>query len=285
MSLRKTTCLTSLSISNWTARKYDKKVSLDVEDRYNAKDAGRYNKLLIPKEEMKAYMQIAQQARNYQYFHTLPWEDGGQRIMLKTFYHEYIRKMVEYKEAYYDAIDKFLVRYPLIKEEAMSRLGKMYAPSDYPPLEELRDKFSYHVNVYPIPNSADQDMRYGLSEMEAKEIEQNIEERIQRSMDEAMDDLVMRIYKVINHMVDKLKDADAKFKNSLVGNIRELCNIFPHLNIMGDEKLNELIQEVDQKLAIYDPDELRNNTNIRNKVANDASKILEKVLEYHPIRG
>ncbi|MFA6691550.1 MAG: DUF3150 domain-containing protein [Saccharofermentanales bacterium] len=282
MCLRKKAFLTDLRVSMWTARKYDRDVSLDVEAQYNAKDAGRYNKLLVPKEEINVLQKIAQRARAYQYKHTLPWEDGGYRIMLKSFYDEYMREMAKFKEEYYDAVCQFLERYPLMREQAVEMLGDMYSLRDYPSESALKKKFDFSVSITPIPDSADSDLRAGMGEVVAREIETNISDRIQAATDAAMRNLAMRIFDTVNAMVDRLSAIDAKFKNSLIGNVRDLCDVFPHLNVAGDPKLNDLIEEVRYKLATQDPETLRNDADTRYRAANEARTILDKVREYLP---
>lgn len=53
-----------LSISQWSARKYDRKVSSEVASKYNTdNDAGRYNKVLIAKDAIVKIQKIANAAR------------------------------------------------------------------------------------------------------------------------------------------------------------------------------------------------------------------------------
>jgi hypothetical protein len=43
-----------LSISMWSARKYDREASEEIAQRHGAQpDAGRYNKVLLPKEALR----------------------------------------------------------------------------------------------------------------------------------------------------------------------------------------------------------------------------------------
>jgi len=80
-NLNEKAMLVKLSVSQWTARKYDKKVSQEINDQYSAHDAGRYNKVLIAQEEIKKISKVASQARSFHYFNTLPWDDNGSRIL------------------------------------------------------------------------------------------------------------------------------------------------------------------------------------------------------------
>lgn len=67
--------LVRLSISQWTARKYDKKISREVASLHNtSSDAGRYNKVLIAKQAIEAIQKIVSESRTYHYINTLAWE-------------------------------------------------------------------------------------------------------------------------------------------------------------------------------------------------------------------
>ena len=70
--------LVAVNVSEWTARKYDRKVTKAAQDKYGASDdAGRYNKLLIEGERLKKINVIVSKARNVHYRYTKPWGDDG----------------------------------------------------------------------------------------------------------------------------------------------------------------------------------------------------------------
>ena len=53
MNLSDRALLVQLSISQWTARKFDKKVTNDVANTHGvASSAGRYNKALLPMNDL-----------------------------------------------------------------------------------------------------------------------------------------------------------------------------------------------------------------------------------------
>ena len=65
--------LASLSISQWSARKLDKKVTEEIHARNHAEPhAGRYNKLLIAREGLQKVQHVAGEARTFHYAMTQP---------------------------------------------------------------------------------------------------------------------------------------------------------------------------------------------------------------------
>jgi len=97
-----------------------------------------------------------------------------------------------------------------------------------------------------------------------------------------MNDLWNRLYRVVNHMAERLADPENKFKNSLVDNIVDLCDLLPRLNITSDPKLEKALLEVRQKLTAYDSQTLRDSNDIRSQTALEAQKILDKMKHYLP---
>ena len=73
MDLSDKAMLVRLTISQWSARKYDKSASQEIIVNHHAKpDAGRFNKLLVNQAEIKKIEKIANTARIYHYKVTLP---------------------------------------------------------------------------------------------------------------------------------------------------------------------------------------------------------------------
>jgi len=97
-----------------------------------------------------------------------------------------------------------------------------------------------------------------------------------------MTDLWLRLYKVVEHMVERLSKTEHKFKNSLVTNITELCELLPKLNITDDINLNTALNEIKTKLTEFSPTTLREDVAIRSKTAKEAEIILNKMKHYLP---
>ncbi len=280
MSLTEKTMLIYLNIGAWTARKYDRKISEEVESIHNSKDAGRYNKLLIAKASICKIQKIASEARNFHYDNTLPWLDNGGRLLPAANYFNYVNSIRKFQDQYENEVENFIRAYPALKSEAQHRLNSMYDEEDYPDVLTLNTKYSFSTQVSPVPVA--DDFRVNLNNEEIEAIKESIEEQVREATETAMKDLWQRLFKVVEHMVERLKKVDNKFKNSLVNNISELCDLLPKLNITDDPDLESSVQEIKTKLTKHDPQTLREDDNIRNKTAMEAQKILNKMRHYLP---
>ena len=120
-----------------------------------------------------------------------------------------------------------------------------------------------------------------LNEDEITSIREDMEDTLQKKTQTAMQDLWNRLYKVVEHLCNRLSDPDKRFRNSLIGNIQELCHILPGLNIMNDPQLNQTVKEIETKLTQYQPSTLRTNQVIRKQTADEAEAILNRMRQYH----
>lgn len=279
IQLNEKAMLVKLSISIWTAKKEDKKVTQEVEKQYNAHDAGKYNKFLIAVEEIKKLNKIPNETRTFHYENTLPWTDEGFRILTADNYLPYTQKMREFKSKTEEAKRVFFDNYQAYVDEAQRRLNGLFNPADYPTITELEKKFSFDVSFTPLPDKAD--FRVNLQADETNRIKEEIETRLKSSIQNAINDLWERLYNVVKHASDKLNDKEAIFRDSLISNMINLVNLLPRLNLTNDSKLEEMRQEVENKLCQVTPGELREDEGLRKETARTCDDIVEKMSAYY----
>lgn len=279
MALRDEAMIVRLSISQWTARKFDKGVTQRVANDYGtAADVGRYNKILIAQDAIKVITQAVSNARAFHYENTLPWDDAGGRILPSANFLAYSKRMREFKAEFDKAVHAFVSNYDEYREEARRRLSGMFKEEDYPGQLQIKRKYGYSTDIEPIPSSAD--FRVSVSVKDSNRIKKELEARVKDREAEAMKDLYLRLNKTIGHFYEKLADVDAIFRDSLVENVVELVNLLPRLNVAGDPELEKLRKETQKKLCAFEPEQLREDAGARSKAADDAKAILDKMSGY-----
>lgn len=265
-----------LSISKWTARKFDRSITRRVNREYGAdEDAGRYNKLLIDKKAIKAVDRAADAARSFHYDNTLPWDDFGGRLLPSANFLKYSQEMRKLKDAFEQAVQEFVGNYQSYLDSAKGKLNGMFNPADYPSTYEIERKFGFDTDITPVPYS--EDFRVKLQKHDQSRIEKALEEANERRLQEATRDLYVRIAGVVKRFAETLSDPEAVFRNSLVDNAVELVNLLPKLNVSHDPELEKLRKEVSKKLASHEPQNLREVPEVRAKAAKDADAILKKM--------
>ncbi|MBN2570304.1 MAG: hypothetical protein JXB42_12825 [Deltaproteobacteria bacterium] len=271
--------LVRLAISQWSSRKYDKKVSDKIARDYQATlDSGRYTKALLAAEAISKVSKIANEVRSYHYKNTLPWYDWGPRLLPAANYLPYTRKIQAYKTQFEAAVSDFCNNYQTYVDEARQRLNGLFNSSDYPTPSQINNYYTFSVSVDPLPDK--EDFRVSLSSGEVNAIKADIEARTKEAQATAMKELWERLHNAVNNMVERLSDDKAIFRDSLIGNITELVDLLPRLNITEDVKLEAMRRQVEKRLCEYNPAELREDKGKRRKAAKAAKGILDDMAGY-----
>src|SRR5438309_1881141 len=122
-TLKENAFLICLKISKWTGATNDEKITKEVEASHNAKDAGRFTKILIDNKARQAYQKASRVIREWHYKNTLPWDDNGWRLIKVTHYLEYITKMNELTNKFNNTVNDFIIKYDDLVLDAKERLN------------------------------------------------------------------------------------------------------------------------------------------------------------------
>jgi len=277
--------LIDLRISQWTARKLDKKVTAQVardagvytDANGFSNNVGSYYKTLVDSEYLDKIKKHVNAIRAYHYKMTLPWSDAGPRVLPADAYMDYAYEMQGMKAEFEQTVDAFLADYPAARQEARRILGSLFNEEDYPPTEVVAEKFRIGYSVLPIP-SAD-DFRVGLAEDEVSAIRADIQQANEALLAQTMREVYSRIYKVAESFIDRLGEEDKVFRDSLVENARSLRDLLPKFNLTNDPKLNELAEKLD-KLCEHDPNQLRHNWGTKQEVHAAAVDIKSDLMDF-----
>ena len=150
--------------------------------------------------------------------------------------------------------------------------------SDYLSATALQEKFGFTTEMQPVP--CGEDFRIDCSEDELNEMRSQVDSRVAEATDAARKDLWRRLKEPVANMVERLKDPDSKFRDSLVGNIRDIVALIPALNVTQDQDLDTFSTQIQRELSVYGPDTLRDDKITRAQVAAKADAILAKMKDY-----
>lgn len=254
--------LVSQTAHQWTARKFDRRATKDLNDREGAQDgAARVNKALVEADAIRPLQKLFRAAREFHYMNTLPWDDRGPRILTNNNFFEYEKGHNRFAADIEAEARKFALQYPTLRENARRMLGAMFNEDDYPPTSDIESRFIIEVSYLPIPDPAD--FRVRLGGVKEDEIRASIERRMEETVNNAMAHLWKELHGVVNHVVDRLSDAEdgeaKKFHATLIDNLRRVVDVTPRLNLTGDEDLQRFVDMAKSKLASVDVNTLRAN--------------------------
>ena len=270
--------LVDLNMSTWTGRKLDKKVSdeIDVSKGTKAK-AGNYNKkLLAGSDKLEQIQKVVTAVRTWHYQQTLPWSDGGSRLLPMINFFDYKQTLNNFEKQFYDAVDSFLIEYPQLISSSAFTLGGMFDRNEYPTADDLRNKFNFKFVFIPVPDKGD--FRIDVEQQAKTELQQQYEKYFQDKLNTAMKESWDRLHTVLTHISERLDytdDSKKKFWDSTITNATDLCALLTGLNITKDPKLELAREMLEKALKGVAPDDVRESQAIRSSVKTKVDAILD----------
>ena len=255
-------CICELNISVWTARKHDKAASREVkfDKGAHSDDAARVNKnLMAGMANLKKVTDFVASTRSNFYTMTLPWSDSGQRLIPMAQFFE-LKQWINTQEIEFNSIvGEFLREYPTLISAQAFQLGALFNRNEYPSVDEIRHKFGFRVGFLPLPQAGD--FRVDATAEVINEMEEQYKETLNTRIQQVNEDLWERLHSTIKHMADRMGvGADGKkniFRDSMVDNAVDLCDLLKRLNITNDQKLEKARASLESALLGVDATELR----------------------------
>lgn len=270
--------IVSVKIRQWSGRKFDRKVTSEVNHTHGTRDAGRFNKILVDKDEIAKITKLAGTIRRFVYHNTLPWGDNGDRILPSTNYFQFTQGLKPLKKEFEEVTDDFCSNYQSMINEAQVKLNGLFNPLDYPSVAEMRSKFDIKVGLTPVPDAAE-DFRFELvSDAEVDRIREEIGVELGTRHTQAIASLVKRCKDAlsaavgaVNRISDRKDGQRVAFSSKLMDNIQELVDIIPSLNYTNNPDVEQLRQAM--KRMITDTDTLKSSPDLRKSYLDRAAHL------------
>ncbi|WP_180542179.1 hypothetical protein [Nevskia soli] len=287
--VRQRAMLVILNVHEWGAQANDATITDEVAQRHGiASDMGRYQKTLLSKGALERLRSAASKLRSTHIRYTLPWDSWGTRIMSATAYMEYSSKMRtlidEYEQVFRDELEAIdpatgVSKYEAAKAEARRLLNGAFREQDYPTMSQLRRKFGATFTLLPIP--AAQDFRIDLGAQATEQVQQEIEQRANDRVNEAMKGVFARLQGVVAKLVTALKaEKTDAIRKTLFTSAQSVLDLLPMLNFTGDAALDAFSAEIRSLIEGLDAKELRESEPMRASVLVKADAILAKMNDF-----
>ena len=261
--LTKRAMLVTLHIKHFSDVMTDKEVTRVVAENAGVNPkVGKYMKNVLPKHALKKIKNLKASARETHASLTMPWDDTGVRLLPTDMYDKYEREMRQHYEDFQEEIRILVTNYEDYKNEASQALGPMYKEEDYPLPGQLSDKFEFTWHPMPVPDASH--FVADLPEIEKAKLQNSIEQQIVSRIQGTVHDLYQRMGKAVANLAERLElDENGKprtFQKATIGNLLEMCDVIPRLNITNDPELAKMCVEIKQAISDIDPSELRRNS-------------------------
>jgi hypothetical protein len=274
--IARTALLASLRVSQWTARKFDRNISAELNNDKKAQhDVLRVNKLLISADALKPLQSFVGSVRTEYYRVTLPWGDDGERLLPWMSYNDFNQFMDDQYPVFDKHVQDLVDRYRDEVRAAAHRMGDAFNIAEFPRPSDVAAKFAMSFSVRPIPTA--EDFRIDLSE----EMREHLAAQVRADLDRQTKQVMGHIWQQIGEMIDevhtRLADPDARFRRGLLDNFVELVSDLDKLNIGNDPRLTELRDDARKTLnALRDPEALRKDKDARKAAAADVGALADK---------
>jgi len=276
MHLSDKALLVHLGVSQWTARKLDKKATAIV----SKEKVGNFNKTLLPTcNSIGAVHQETAFIRKDFYRNVLPWGIEGTFILPSA---NYLSMTTEYRakrSSWMGLVDAFCDDYPQAKVDAERILNSgehdLYNPRDYPILSDLRKKFKMDLTFLPVPTTGD--FRVELADGEMDTITAELEERVAESSKVAMQDVWQRLYDKVEWLAERLGDPNNVFHTATYEDAQDLCKLLSRLNFTDDADLEAMRSAAERKLFRLHPEAIKNDPDVRRDTAKEAEAIMKQM--------
>ena len=265
-----------LSISQFNPVRTDKGATIKAALFHNAdKSAVNLQKRMLPKIATEPINKAARELRADHYKNTLPWGDGGMRLLPTKNWDNYIDMMLGHKSRFENRVSSFVRDYASFRQQAMKSLGALFNPDEYPDASAIASKFSISTDWLPLPKSDDLRIQLGRDDME--EVGRSIDAQVSELAAEATRDLHTRLADKLQRVSERLSDPENVFRDSMIEGLKELCDLIPRLDVTQDPELDKIRVEVQKNISQCDPQQLRDDEELRNETKKRADDILRRM--------
>jgi len=279
VSLSSMAMLVELRISTWTARKRDNETTMDVNTSKEAdQDAGSvYKYLMAGSDHLKKIEKYAAKCRGWNSTQTLPWMKGVGLLPMENFF-KYREQLGTMEANFYALVKDFINAYPQIKNDQAFKLGKYYRADEFPDVETLPRRFKFEYNFLPVPESGD--FRINCEARVKADLQEQYDKMFKDKLQEAMRDPWDRLHAMLIRMSERLTDDDGGerkiFRDSLLENAVELCDLLTRLNVTKDPELEKARRMLEQAVTLTDIKDLRADESSRIELKASVEEIINK---------
>jgi hypothetical protein len=266
--------------------KLDKQLSADLCTAKGVADdvSLRVNKSIFTKASTDPFMKILSEAGKFYYKTTTPWDDKGFRLLSVEIFKDFVKKFKSYTREFRAAVETFLDGIESDITVMKETLGDAFNRADYDHLflsngqldrDKLRESFMLELEYGTVADA--DDIRANLTEDDREIIAEHITKKNNEKFAATQKHIITTLHEHIMKIHERLCESENIFRDTLIGNLEDLCDLIPKMNIAGDPALNQLAAEAKKKLCHFDAATLREVPSIREDVADEAEKILDNM--------
>lgn len=280
-TLQSSAMVLRLSISMYTGRKADKNTQREVVANKGAgkkSAASVYKSLFAGDEDLEAINTFQAKARKRISDMTVPWSDGGERLVSTKNYFEVARELSSLRAEFDRLVQTFVDGYATKVSNAAFALGDLFDRGEYPQPYEIHQKFAFNYEFEPVPTS--NDFRVDLQNEAIDTLRTQYQQAAQQRLDAAMQDVWSRVFAEVTRLRDKMIVPEAgkrpRIFESTFDGFKQLIDSLDALNITNDPRLEDARVQLKNALEPVDIESIRESDDVRSSVHNKMQSVLDK---------
>lgn len=275
--------LVKLKIRRWGAKRNDDGIAQEVAELKHSDAAlGKFTKHLLKSDALNSYRRSARKCRKIHKYLTLPWDEGVGLLPAENYF-KYTEAIGEERRMAEKHIAEFVAEYTTQWKNGLANyrtsLGDMFDEGDYPEPKHVAAKFGIDIRTHQIqdPN----DFRVKMSGDVSKDLKKKMLTDFHHDLQEAVRTPILRLYECLEKIKARLSKGETIFRDSLIGNVQELVEVLPSLNVLNDPQIDQIIRQTKGDIcSVHDIKALRKDPKYREEVAKSADTILKSMKGY-----
>jgi len=216
-----------------------------------------------------------------------PWGRDGRRFLSHALVSKFEQETAPMLHAIQESQESFLAEVPHLKNRFKDEAGNLSDDIYFPEASELRPKFAVGID-YDVPTGTYDIRLGGLSDEHRARYEQQVrkseQERIDGVVKHVTNIVEQRLTRIVQGMndyhVDEKGKAHGVFRDSLIGNVREIAGLLEHWNITGNAEVDAVRKRLLTEVCPLDPSDLRKSEDKRKKLKGTAEDLLARVGQF-----
>lgn len=276
MNINEKAMLVKLSISQWSNRVIDRKVTGEVAQRYDVENReDKYVKALLPNSVIRPISNAVRDLRAFHNANTLPWQEDGVRILSSANFFNYQQGIAQRRAKIEAEVDTFLKAYPHWVEQARTMRKGMFDETQYPDRDSLRQQYGVTVSFLPFPDVSD--FRVDIDGDSMQEIKRQAEVAIKDTMASANEHMIQRLRERVFLLLSALADPVRVFKNATFDSVLETAELVSLLNVSADTQVLLAVSITKDAMQGMSLDALRSDPTYRSRAADTLARLLESL--------
>ena len=284
-TLATSSVLTVLHIGVPSGKLLDREISakVTVEAGANYDVVRTYKDIYSDSKELKGVEKYSQQVRSWHRALTLPFGDGGLRLLPEIRRASHSEKMSSCMIDWGEKKDLFEKTIPDLHASSNAKgvMGDLYNPLDYGSTEQVMRKFHFDWNYLPVPDSGHfiiDNANEAAGDL-IDRFERHSEEGVNMAMQEAWDMLRRELRKVSNNCRLKEQREDGKASRFGPKNYEaalDLVDTLSSYNIVNDPDLEKARNDFSEVVKSTNADKIKNSDTEKVRIKDGVDSILDK---------